>query len=363
MTMKTISCKCLAVGAVVYIALMLLLSNSAFAQRVKGGQCGICGTWYEGSHSCRSNSSGGSEGGRGSGGGNRTPPPQKPTPRELRIQKLVSDSNAANDKGVEYYNKGDYDTALKYFEIALDSSIYNQDAEINKAYTLNQIGIRYDNIGDYENAVKYYEKAVLTFPGTQPTILSNLSLAKERLKNVIATTLRMEKEEQVRREEEKRDLILGDLKETITVSVGSQLKSVVKHGMIADELSKKGTIRNFKFEEASMEARKGFDTTGVNAGTLHIPRDLGRNPWKAPVVTNDDRKRVPAIKNYERKRHESRERRLQYEEKLEELKSLPESEQPQDWSVKVADAEQNVTDAGNEEIFYNFQIGESLRKK
>jgi tetratricopeptide (TPR) repeat protein len=264
---------------------------------------------------------------------------------------------------MEYYNKGDYDTALQYFEIALDSSVYNHDAEINKAYTLNQIGIRYYNKGDYENAVKYYEKAALSFPGTQPTILSNLSLAKERLKNVIATTLRIEKKEQIRREEEKRDWILGDLKETITVSVGGQLKSVVKHGMNADELSKKGTIHNFKFEEASMEARKGFDTTGVNVGSLHIPRDLGRSPWKAPVVTNDDRKRIPAIRDYERKRHESRERRLQYEEKLEDLKSLPESEQPQDWSVKVANAEQNVTDAGNEEIFYNFQIGESLRKK
>jgi tetratricopeptide (TPR) repeat protein len=350
-----------ALVAVVLFALILVLSNSASAQRVKGGQCGICGTWYEGSHSCSSDSSGGSEGGRGSG--NRTPPPQKPTPRELRIQKLVSDSNAANDKGMEYYNKGDYDTALQYFEIALDSSVYNHDAEINKAYTLNQIGIRYDNIEDYENAVKYYEKAVLTFPGTDPTILSNLSLAKERLKNVIATTLRMEKEDQIRREEEKRDLILGELKETITVSVGGQLKGVVKHGMNADELSKKGTIHNFKLEEASMEARKGFDTTGVNVGALYIPRNLGRNPWKAPVVTNDDRKRIPSIKDYERKRHESRERRLQYEEKLEALKSLPKSDQPQDWSVKVANAEQNVTDAGNEEIFYNFQIGESLRKK
>jgi len=351
-----------ALVAVVLFALMLVLSNSASAQRVKGGQCGICGTWYEGSHSCRSDSSGGSEGGRGSGG-NSTPLLQKPTPRELRIQKLVSDSNAANDKGMEYYNKGDYDTALQYFEIALDSSVYNHDAEINKAYTLNQIGIRYDNIEDYENAVKYYEKAVLTFPGTDPTILSNLSLAKERLKNVIATTLRMEKEDQIRREEEKRDLILGELKETITVSVGGQLKGVVKHGMNADELSKKGTIHNFKLEEASMEARKGFDTTGVNVGALYIPRNLGRNPWKAPVVTNDDRKRIPSIKDYERKRHESRERRLQYEEKLEALKSLPKSDQPQDWSVKVANAEQNVTDAGNEEIFYNFQIGESLRKK
>ena len=362
MSNKPIFRNYLALVVVALFALTLLLSNSSFAQRVKGGQCGICGTWYEGSHSCRSDSSGGSEGGRGSGG-NSTPLLQKPTPRELRIQKLVSDSNAANDKGMEYYNKGDYDTALQYFKIALDSSIYNQDAEINKAYTLNQIGIRYDNIGDYENAVKYYEKAVLTFPGTDPTILSNLGLAKERLKNVIATTLRMEKEEQIRREEDKRDRILGDLKETITISVGGQLKGVVKHGMNADELSKKGTIHNFKFEEASMEARKGFDTTGVNVGSLHIPRNLGRNPWKAPVVTTEDRKRVPVIVEYERKRHEARERRLLYEEELEDLKYLPESEQPQDWSVKVADAEQNVTDAGNEEIFYNFQIGESLRKK
>ena len=147
MSNKTIFRNCLALVAVALFALMLVLSNSAFAQRVKGGQCGICGTWYESSHSCRSNSSGGGgEGGRSSD--NRTPPPQKPTPRELRIQKLVSDSNAANDKGMEYYNKGDYDTALQYFEIALDSSVYNHDAEINKAYTLNQIGIRYDNIGD-----------------------------------------------------------------------------------------------------------------------------------------------------------------------------------------------------------------------
>jgi hypothetical protein len=70
---------------------------------------------------------------------------------------------------------------------------------------------------------------------------------------------------------------------------------------------------------------------------------------------------VPAIVEYERKRHETRERLFQYKEKLETLKSLPEGKRSNNWSVQVAEANQNISNADNEEIFYNFQIGESLK--
>jgi len=194
---------------------------------------------------------------------------------------------------------------------------------------------------------------------------NNLNLIKAEIKKQADERVRME-EETARRENDREDVlkinrILSDLKEPKSVAAGDQLKSIVKHSLDADELSKKGTIHNFKFEEASMEARKGFDTTGVKAGSLRFPKGIGKNRWKEQVVTNEDRKRVPAIVEYEKKRHESRERRFQYKEKLDNLKSLPEDERSNDWSVQVAEANQNISNADNEEIFYNFQIGVSLK--
>ncbi|MBL7050383.1 MAG: tetratricopeptide repeat protein [Nitrospira sp.] len=438
-TIKTMSCKCLAVGVVVYIVLMLVLSDSSFAQRVKGGQCGICGTWYEGSHSCRSNNSGG--GGDGGGGtvvednyidpateayntgvelanqgryseaeeyyrravslkpgyakahwnlanvlidqgrkkegvaemceAMRLDPRNKKYKKQLgeweeylkKIQEAsrqnanIDAFNAATNRGIALFDKGDYQGAEASFRESLQ--YFPQDVTGNF-----NLGVSLYEQGQLVEAKSVYSK-VLRLDPNHSKALNNLDLIDVEIKKQAEQTVRL-KEEITKKEEDGEDIlkinrILSDLKEPKTAATGEQLKSVVTHSLSADELSKKGTIHNFKFEEASAEARKGFDTTGVKAGSLRFPKGIGKNRWKAPVVTNDDRKRVPAIVEYEKKRHESRERRYQYKEKLDNLKSLPEDERSNDWSVHVAEANQKISNAANEEIFYNFQIGESLK--
>ena len=358
MTMKSVFCNYVLSRAIFFVALTSSIFPAETVAADSGAPvCSICrGRHYDSEHN----------------GGSSPPvyvdpPPVTvtgPSPHQLKMQKLRKDSNAANDKGVEYFNKGDYDTALQYFEEALRINRNNIVAKQNMANAFNQKGVEYDNNGDYENAVKYYEKAVIEFPGSDPDIIKNLDQAKERLRNVRETTLRIEEEVQIRRKEDQRDLILSGLKETTSVTAGDQLISVEIHGLVADKLSSEGTIYNFKLERASMEARKVFDDDRGDKGewSLVFRKDLGKNPWRESVVTNEDRERAPVIIEYERKRHEARERRLQNEEKLEDLKSFSEGERPKDWSVQVAAANQDISNADNEEIFYNFQINVTLKK-
>lgn len=223
MCKKTISCNYLILGVVVLFTLMIIMSNSALAQKVVGGQCGVCGTWYEGSHSCSGGERRGDDG-PPLGDDYTPPPPPEPTPGELMARKLLRDLKAANDKGVEYFNEGDYDMALKYFEEALDSSVYNEDAAMNKSNTLNQLGIECESRGDYETAIEYYKEASVTWPhGHNPILSDNLRRAEELVRDLrAAAALRKEKEEQDRREEERRkeemSQMLDDLKEEQTVS-------------------------------------------------------------------------------------------------------------------------------------------------
>lgn len=74
-------------------------------------------------------------GGRPSGGndgGGYVAPPSGPSPEEIRRQKETKDlaeaAEDANDKGVEYYKKGDWDNAVKYFTEALQYDPDDQSA-------------------------------------------------------------------------------------------------------------------------------------------------------------------------------------------------------------------------------------------
>jgi len=432
----------LALVAVALFALMLLLGNSVFAQSVKGGQCGICGEWYAGSHSCRSSRNDdysrdddysndyGSDDeytdpavdafrtgaalakagryseaevyyrqaislrpgyasahwnlanvlidqGRKKEGvaemreAMRLDPRNKKYKKQLGeweeyLQKIQERSrqnasidafNVATNRGIDLFGKGDYQGAEASFRESLQYFPEDVIGNFN-------LGVSLYKQGQLVEAESVHSK-VLRLDPNHSKAQNNLNLIKAEIKKQADERVRME-EETARRENDREDVlkinrILSDLKEPKSVAAGDQLKSIVKHSLDADELSKKGTIHNFKFEEASMEARKGFDTTGVKAGSLKVAKGIGKNRWKAPVVTNEDRSRVPAIVEYEKKRHETIERRFQYKEKLENLKSLPEDERSNDWSVRVAEANQNISNADNEEIFYNFQIGESLK--
>lgn len=69
------------------------------------------------------------------GGGGYIPQPTGPSPKELKRQRDEKDlseaADDANDKGVEFYNKGDWGNAIKYFREAFEYSPDNQDYRNN----------------------------------------------------------------------------------------------------------------------------------------------------------------------------------------------------------------------------------------
>jgi hypothetical protein len=107
----------------------------------------------------------------------------------------------------------------------------------------------------------------------------------------------------------------------------------------------------------------GFDTLGDEAGILtSLPKDFGKNPWKAPVVSDADRNRIPQIIALEKQREISRGKRADLNVKLKELSNISGSERPNDWTVKVARTKEKISGTEKLEQFYNYAIGELLRK-
>jgi len=80
---------------------------------------------------------------------------------EVAIHALTDDDRgfAYNTLGLAYYNKGEYDKALEYYEKDLAISIKTLGAEHPAVATsYNNIGSAYDNKGEYDKAIGYYEK-------------------------------------------------------------------------------------------------------------------------------------------------------------------------------------------------------------
>ena len=76
-----------------------------------------------------------------------------------------------------YANKGDYDTALEYYNKTLD--IRKQllgENHPDTATSYNNIGAVYDDKGDYDTALENYNKAKVILeqklPSTHPNILT-----------------------------------------------------------------------------------------------------------------------------------------------------------------------------------------------
>jgi len=143
MTKKTNSCHYLILGVVVLFALMLVLSNSALAVIVKGGQCGECGEWYEGSHSCSSSPPG-------------QPPPDQPLPQKDRDQYL--------DIARSYLEEEEYDRAIGYLNKALESSSNDQEvldwlriAHVEKELDTALWYLRQNN---WDKAIYYFNNAL-----------------------------------------------------------------------------------------------------------------------------------------------------------------------------------------------------------
>ena len=113
-------------------------------------------------------------------------------------------------------------------------------------------------------------------------------------------------------------------------------------------------------EQVKGDAQLGFDTRGDYAESPLIPlsKDVGKNPWKAPVVTDADRKRIPQIREIEQERYVVRKKRVELETELEKLKS----EKPKDWTVKEVEIKQKISVTEKLEQFHNYALGRLLQK-
>jgi tetratricopeptide (TPR) repeat protein len=81
----------------------------------------------------------------------------------VAIHALTNDDRgfAYNTLGLAYYNKGEYDKALEYYEKDLAISIKTLGAEHPAVATsYNNIGGAYNAKGEYDKAIVYYEKAL-----------------------------------------------------------------------------------------------------------------------------------------------------------------------------------------------------------
>ncbi|CAF4659011.1 unnamed protein product, partial [Didymodactylos carnosus] len=66
-----------------------------------------------------------------------------------------------NNIGLDYFDQGDYEKALKSYEKSLEIELISLPPNHpDIATTYNNIGLVYDNQGDYEKALKYHEKSL-----------------------------------------------------------------------------------------------------------------------------------------------------------------------------------------------------------
>ena len=80
----------------------------------------------------------------------RLPPQWSPNQNCIRV--MIAPS--AYQKGNYFYEKGDYEEALKWFEIALSSDDGDFNSSVGKADSLYMLGRYEDASVSYENALK-----------------------------------------------------------------------------------------------------------------------------------------------------------------------------------------------------------------
>lgn len=77
--------------------------------------------------------------------------------RSNQTDNLKNKGAYLNNVGLIYYAKGDYTTALQYFEQSIEHEIEN----IDKSTTLNNIGLIYHSKGDFDTALSYLEQSLI----------------------------------------------------------------------------------------------------------------------------------------------------------------------------------------------------------
>ena len=163
--------------------------------------------------------------------------------------------------------------------------------------------------GDYASAVHYLSEA-LDYAPDDPDIQQNLDRAREALRQSEAA---------------------------------QQLKSVQHHSQIAAHLGG---------EAASAEARMGFDTAGVDAGTLDLPVSVGAGTEGDPVVLPSQRTVKIRIMEWQRERTRR---------DLDRLAKRCQALDPQKDAPQIARIEQQQLEKQGEIRKLNLSITEQLR--
>lgn len=128
-----------------------------------------------------------------SGGGWDIPSdvPSGPSPEELARQRAIANSNQANNTGVRFFQKGDFDTAIHYFRQALDFDSGNATARQNlrnaqaaaaqrAATNANEAGIACFDQKNWVGAIAKFEEALRHNPNDS-VIQGNLRNARGEL--------------------------------------------------------------------------------------------------------------------------------------------------------------------------------------
>lgn len=90
-----------------------------------------------------------------------------------------------NEIGIRYYNQQQFDSAIKYLELAADFASQNDQYELS-GQAFNNAGAISDRLGDYKKAIHNYQLALLAFKRTQNDTLiaqsqTNLGIAYKRI--------------------------------------------------------------------------------------------------------------------------------------------------------------------------------------
>lgn len=292
----------------------------------------------------------------GGRGGGYPPQPSGSSPQELEQQRRQQAGHEANQKGVELYNKREWDAAVQSFKLALQNrpddpvirqNLKNAEEQAHRAQENERIRRDAAVVNTLRSDIERLAESLRT----QSPAPDGRSTGGSQSRGLDF----MQDPEERRRIEPAR----GDGKARRSPQsqpaklAGAQLKSAEKHGGEVQALAAAGAL-----EPAAERAKNIFDTQrGDYVGGLSYPAVDGRNPGKEPVVPGD--KRTPAIARLEQQRDGMKQQRIELETKLQQLEAEPKTPKK---AVAITHLKQDISTVQNQEYSLNFQITEQLQR-
>ncbi len=368
-----------------FVVIGLLVVDKA--QAWDSGSTGICSDEYGNNFPCSDEPNGGGDDGwgdddgwdTGSGGddGSQTPVYTGPTWEEQQQIERQNTGVSLNETGNQYFENGDYENAVSYYQQALsylpDDTVIQDNLRSAEGSLFNVKGNELYEKGDYKGAVEYYQQAFDKKPDNE-VIRQNLVNAQdmaqiyekqeqqEALMAVISKDMKASLESLPRNLKQAPGAQVKDTTPSESLqfmpatstksagagSAGAQLKTAKLHSHLAAQQT--------SIERMKEESSKGFDTTGIPQQGLPV-LDLKGVPEEERDPVIPEGAVTPQITELVKSRTEVRQKRYDMQQELEGLQQSPQKD-----TVKIADLKQKISDAKNQEIFFNFSISEELKK-